>query len=403
MNRADTRIKSLVIFIVMVFVYVFAFTDRFMIICLGITFVCFLASGARPTFQSGSLERLLVLMAILPIACMVYLAFPFFSGIASWGIIRKEIIRAILYLLILATTSNLEVDAKHYTRVWNAVLFVVVGIAVLQYVKIFDITSVLRNIYGDTRQFYNTQFSDLSTFRCGSVFLNPNVLASYLVAALVPILVVSEEYRFRPIKKAIPVGMVVIGVVLTGSRTGLLATLAIIAVFLWEESNHQLSSFFLRLIILSALTGIVLLIFRNSLGELLSMRLFSITEGRQDSLAIKLEHYFTLIKNMNILNIIIGYGPYDYTSNINLEVDFDLGYLTTYYGAIGLGVFFSFLRRIKNYGKTDLKARKTLNRGFMAVYFIFSLTAGVYFNIRIFGIYLLLFLPMIFHEGEQLA
>lgn len=84
-------------------------------------------------------------------------------------------------------------------------------------------------------------------------------------------------------------------------------------------------------------------------------------------------------------------------------VDFDFGYFVTFYGLIGVFIYFALLRGIYKWGNIGLPGRMFLNRMFMLITIFFGITAGVYFNLRIFAIYMLMFLPMIRADKEIVA
>ena len=86
-------------------------------------------------------------------------------------------------------------------------------------------------------------------------------------------------------------------------------------------------------------------------------------------------------------------------------VDFDLGYFITYFGLVGLMAYSVLLYGIYCWGDRMLPGRRMLNMSFMIITVIFGLTEGIYFNLRMFTLYMLLFLPKLIQreEGKQLA
>ena len=101
-----------------------------------------------------------------------------FSALGSSRYAVKEIERGIIYILIAQIIMRSKVDIRKYISIWNMLLTLSVVVAILQFTKVIDMNTILKNFYGDSIQFYNTQFTVLSSFRCGSIFVNPNVLST---------------------------------------------------------------------------------------------------------------------------------------------------------------------------------------------------------------------------------
>ena len=107
-----------------------------------------------------------------------------------------------------------------------------------------------------------------------------------------------------------------------------------------------------------------------------------------------------MIKQMQPWNYLIGYGPFDYSLSSSFLVDFDLGYFIVYYGLIGIGLYVAMLRSLLHYEFMDGTTDHRLPRMLVVIMIVFGLTAGTYFNLRIFAIYMLMFLPMLANNRE---
>lgn len=333
--------------------------------------------------------------------------FPGFSSILAPSLVAKEIYRAVIYAIIFEILLYSKINIKSYARVWKVIVFIIVAIAILQYIKIFDIDSILKYIYGDSSQYHNTQFTELSAFRSGSVFGNPNVLASFLVAALAINFFLDSQMKEAFISRLIKVGVILIGLILTGSRTGMLIGVIIITVYLLVKSKGNrvifFKNIFLLLLGLACFVGVAVLFFDFDLTEIFSYRMFQVSAGTQNSLNIKYARFTNLLKHMTPWNLVLGYGPFAYTSSDNLAVDFDFGYFITYFGVIGLVLYCILLSAIYHFGDYKLAGRKFLNTVFLIIVLFFGITSGVYFNLRIFAVYLLMFIPTLYVDDKQIS
>lgn len=152
--------------------------------------------------------------------------------------------------------------------------------------------------------------------------------------------------------------------------------------------------FFLIFVLFMNLTGNI------GSGILDDLRLFKVNEGMSNSFGGKISIFTNLIKQMQPWNYLIGYGPFDYSLSSSFLVDFDLGYFIVYYGLIGIGLYVAMLRSLLHYEFMDGTTDHRLPRMLVVIMIVFGLTAGTYFNLRIFAIYMLMFLPMLANNRE---
>lgn len=385
------------------------FADRYMlygIILLAMAFVVIL--GRNHMLYSNSMLFVFIAIGMVAFVDMMLGHLGVLSDIFSLSVAKKEIFRVIIYFIIMEIMSSMAVDLKVYSKVWRGLLIFIVGIAILQFTKVFDIDAILKNIYGDSVQFYNSAHTEISSFRCGSVFINPNVFACFLVAMLGSYMFILQYIRENLVMKVLTFGMIITGFVLSGSRTGFLLGVIVLVTYISMESQGELDSIIKRMLILGIGVSVTLLImmfyFKLDLSNFSALRLFKIDEGTTNSFGVKIGIFTNLLSKMDLKNALIGYGPFDYTSNSgSLLVDFDLGYFITYFGAFGVCIYAVFLRSIFAWGDQELYGRRYMNTVFLLIAIVFGMTAGVYFNLRIFSIYMLMFMPMICIKNEIVA
>lgn len=160
---------------------------------LAIVLLYMMAHEGKVALYMNQITKLFVVIAGMGIVYMVLSIFGGFSALGSSRYAVKEIERGIIYILIAQIIMRSKVDIRKYISIWNMLLTLSVVVAILQFTKVIDMNTILKNFYGDSIQFYNTQFTVLSSFRCGSIFVNPNVFACFLVACLGSHLVVSRK------------------------------------------------------------------------------------------------------------------------------------------------------------------------------------------------------------------
>ncbi len=401
------NIKNNIIYTVLAAFITLLFADRFMVygivLLVMLYFICY---GKNLVLYRSTLFYVFVAILVITLIAEM-LNFTGFSTIYNTSIGRKEIYRAIIYIIVMELMITMKVDMKAYSRIWRILLFFIVGVAIIQFTKVFDVDSILKNIYGDSVQFYNSANTEISTFRCGSVFINPNVFACFLVAALANYLFLMR-YKYETVAmKIITFGMIVTGFVLSGSRTGLALAVILILTYIYNSSRGNIAIFvrniFFLIVGTAIVLGILVMLFNVQLSDFGDFRMFKFKAGTNDSVGTKIDIFTNLLRNMNVVNMVIGYGPFNYASDSRLMVDFDFGYFVTFYGLIGVFIYFALLRGIYKWGDTELSGRMLLNRMFMLITIFFGITAGVYFNLRIFAIYMLMFLPMIRADEKIVA
>ena len=118
----------------------------------------------------NQITKLFVVIAGMGIVYMVLSIFGRILCIGEQSLCSKEIERGIIYILIAQIIMRSKVDIRKYISIWNMLLTLSVVVAILQFTKVIDMNTILKNFYGDSIQFYNTQFTVLSSFRCGSIF-----------------------------------------------------------------------------------------------------------------------------------------------------------------------------------------------------------------------------------------
>ncbi len=397
------------IYLTMALITTFLMSTRYMSVCaiivLGVHLFVSVKQGKLMLIKNKFL-KLFVSITVFILIQIILSLFSGYSSLFSMSVAVKEIIRCCIYLVCLEIMQTSQISIKAYLRIWKVILYIVVSVAVLQYIKVVDIDSFLKSVYGDSVQFYNSQQTQLSAFRCGSVFINPNVFSTFLMGTLACYLFVIQNTEENNVSKLITIIMIFVGMVLSGSRTGLVIGVAVLLVHFRYQFIKIPKKFILQIflcIVAFSLVFVFLICFTDlKLNTLFDLRIFDISSGLSNSFGIKMDIYWNLIKNANVSNILFGYGPYDYAASPDLLVDFDFGYFTIFFGFAGVILYMMLLRAFATYRKNQLKNRVLLNRLSLVVIILFGFTAGVYFNLRIFTIFEVMFLPCIYNDDNEM-
>ncbi len=368
---------------------------------LAIALLFLMDSNRKFVVRMNGLTKLFLIIAF---SCVIYITLAqmtSFSPLDSVSYATKELLRCVIYLLIVQLLLNMTVDRKIYLTFWKVILFVVVAVSILQFTKVININAMLQDFYGESVQFIAAENTELSSFRGGSVFVNPNVFACFLVAFLANYLVVSRNAQEKLWSRVFVYFLCIVGIILTGSRTGFILVLIITVCHLIMEARRDAEKTF-RFLFVMLLSMIVLVVLAELFGfgvlsSLSDFRMFKIDEGLVNSFSVKQTIFQTLITDMDAWNVIIGYGPFDYSVSPNLLVDFDLGYFIVFFGIFGILLYIGLIGSILK----DNRSNKVQGRMFALIIVLFGFTAGAYFNLRIFTTYLFMFLPVLTDRAER--
>ncbi len=396
--------KRNILYIALCTLAVFLFVSRFQMAItalLAMVLVWIMVQQNSTTLRLNALSMVYIVTVLLCVisACLVH--FPGFSAFGSAGYAFKEIARCIIYFLITQILMRMTVNTRVYMWLWEILLAVTVLIAILQFTKTLDVNTMLKSFYGDSVQFNSAERTQLSSFRCGSVFINPNVFACFLVAVLGSYMVVTHEIKVLLFNSVFMYALCIVGIILSGSRTGFVLCLVIILYGLFVEAKHDIK--YAGKLLISLMLGLVALVLLLQLcgidmqEELANLRMFKLQEGVSNSFSIKLDIFWNLVNDMHIGNLLFGYGPFDYTVSGDLLVDFDFGYFLVFFGSMGLVLYVALICGILFYENGN----KSRLRMFAMISLLFGFTAGAYFNLRIFMVYLLMFLPLLTDTTER--
>jgi hypothetical protein len=308
----------------------------------------------------------------------------------------NELFRMVVYILLILVVANLRIRMRTFIYLWYSIFLILLLTAVAQFYKLFGINDLLGDIYGDSiHLFISSYYTDLTLFRAGSVFINFNNYAHFVVMFLCVFLLFIAR-KGEPVKVTLAVLGVATALLLSGSRTGMVAAGSVaVAAAILLMVHHRLkikpgNIFRILIFGVSGVVGIILLLNTN-IVDLSILRSMDVTTGLRTSLSFKYDRLMDMIQQFNLTNLYIGFGTYDYELESIAKPDFDFGYLFTYYGVSGVLLYLLTLRYILDYRYNHPPQLRMFTQLLIFCLILNSLTGGAFFNLRIFSVYLTLF------------
>lgn len=309
---------------------------------------------------------------------------PYFSLAAS----TKDIQRFIIYVIITLVVSNCKIRERLFLRLWDIVFLTAFLVAVFQFFKLFGVNIILERIYGESL-FLNKaiRYSSITQFRGGSIFINPNSYAKFILVYLAILLSIKRRYIERKGVLIFNIITVCLSLVLAGSRTGLLISLLLLSLTIVSEfRTTRITLMFLITSILLIVTILVLVVVFTP--DLINFRIFKILSGVEDSLGYKFYSFTNMLREVAAPNVFIGLGRFEIGIWGMTSVDFDIGYLVLFYGIAGSVFYFLMLMSFRKAGKPSCSEYAFLNKLLIFIIVAFGLTGGVLFNLRFFSLVL---------------
>lgn len=289
-----------------------------------------------------------------------------------------EILKPIIYLIMfysIYTAVNVNEESKKYLSIILLFLFVILAlIMILQYLEI-GIAEKLAT-YSLTEE----RIEEFQGNRSVGTIGNPNAAGAIINFGI--ILAYSIDFKKFKIIKYITLVILSLAVVITGSRTALIALILIYLTILIKDYKKILK--INPIYIITAIIIFNFYIISDLLNHSISDR-FELNEQSMQSFQDRLEAWdMTLALSLD--NIIFGYGPnkggFDLSSNVDNEIVLVL-YRT---GIIGVIIFINWIYNLSNLIPIYFNTIKICI--FMNV-FVTLFAGSMFYNFRIYSVFLL--------------
>jgi len=318
---------------------------------------------------------------------IVFLVFTIFS-ISSFffdsSLFLKESARILIYLIIIYLYKNLRISITYSLFFILAISILNILIQVLTYLNYQEIKNFILDFYVGNNpdaliQFGNTWGNDLSSFRSGSVLINPNIMASFYLFSLAYLVSIIKVIPY----KILIYFLFLVGIVLTGSRTGfaLFGLIFLIDfIYFFFETRKSNVLFLLSPLFIFA---VVLIVF--NFDTFYFGRAGDIISGFGNSFSVKAQNFLLYLENYTSpLFLLFGSSP-----GIRIQVDADIYYVFMWYGLGGFIIFFTFILYLsRNLSKFYSSKFAIL---FLFIVILSGLTMGIFLNLIIFSFVLFLY------------
>ena len=370
---------------------VFFMIERFIYPVLSILglILCYLLISTNGKFRCPAIVIIFISYGAVILVQMIIEPSIFFNV----KIATKELSRLCTYTLVVLIAANTCIREERFLRIWRLVFVTSVVVAILQFAKIESLNKMLIGIYGDSRVWdLAMRYSTLGSFRAGSVFTNPNTYAKFILAILAIFLAIDQRRTNSVIYATVFSLIVAASLLLTGSRTGsVIASLMVMGFYLRSAISRKgrfMVGELLMLVLLVLLGAMGIAIYHNIGADGSGgVRALQIVAGFGNSVAYKLETFRNMVDRFTATNILVGMGPFETDVKYLTLIDFDVGHLVTFYGAVGCVLYVCMLWDICRY-RRHLPARYSYFNGLLAsILVLFGLTGGMFLHLRIFTIF----------------
>jgi hypothetical protein len=304
------------------------------IVRLGVVLVLFLIQWLTKKMNIAAVLPLvagMIISTIVPLPVVLLVE----KDIVSPAFMH-EFQRMLFYAILIIVVNQYKVSFRFVYVITITILLIHTAIQTLQWLGYSWITDFIRQYYlepGGSTTHLDLTYLKGSDFRSGSIYLNPNV---YMVIPLTALCVILQ---YNIIKKMsinyVWVIAALFSIMLTGSRTTLIISSVIVVIYLFKYETAAR-----KIIILGFAICVALLA-----GEWMSdnFRLFRLSEGFDDSFAVKWNGFLYYIKNASPLYYFYG----SLSSSQTIQIDAEWGYIYSYFGLLGLWWYIKLLNTMR--------------------------------------------------------
>lgn len=346
--------------------------------------VVFKRNGFR--FRNSNLTGVISLMILSLLLPVVF--GPFVTNVYNDALVIHEIERLIYNVMLIFIISTMKFERRILYNVCLFVCLITFAVQLLQLVSPATANEFIRRYYveqGESGKHLLLSLQTGSGFRAGSIFVNPNICGQVFIICT-PVFLEKLMQRFA-LKNLLPLAMVIVAIILTGSRTAFILFGILILMYIFDPNIHIKSS--IRILVIFLLfIALVAFLFVGS--DFLSYyRGSHIKEGLEDSLFAKFALFFQYVKNTSIIRMIFGtiYSVSTY------QIDAEWGYIFEYFGLLGIIWFCKFIVVI-------YKRRSFNSRMMVTILALYGLTCTIMLSLSISSLFFFVALSNFVNESK---
>ena len=371
---------SLIIYYIACLTVLLLFVSQYMIIGVGIIALL----NAYIIIKQKSVK--------IPKVCAFFFIFIIINFVQTLFISNSEAIqeieRNIIYLLMITLLFNIKIPYKSFLKIWKAMLFFCFLIQVMQFLNLFSINEILERIYGYSIFLKVAGYSSIRYFRSGSIFVSINPYFKFTAVTLAILFYDLNRKDGNRFTDYVFITITFISTLFCGSRTGFVVIAFLCMMHLLSGMSTKAETKSIVRVVGVAIGFVIVFVFLNQWYNVADSRLLN----AEDSLTYK---FFIIKKFITIASsgeLFFGMGAYT-AANSGLNMDSDLGFMLSYYGIIGVIVYYFMFFALVNIKHSTDNAVKLYLKMIFIVLLLSGTTSGVYFNYRVFSTILLALIP----------
>ncbi|MBO4630901.1 MAG: hypothetical protein J5858_03155 [Lentisphaeria bacterium] len=298
------------------------------------------------------------------------------DGMWSVSLLQHELSRLGFNILLILLIPTLKIPFNFIFKTGLAVLIFHLGIQIMQKTGLFNINEWIRQVYVDP----NVSWSHLelseyegSSFRSGSIFLNPNVYM--VIPCLVLGLILQKNVLKRERQNYVFCLMVLVSLFLTGSRTTVIVFAAIMMYWFSIPSVKIQEKVTAVLVAIFFLVGLII----TGDDSVSSARVFDLVSSIDGSLMDKILNLIIYLNSANVIYYLFGsMGSLNVT---DVQVDSEWGFIIRFYGLVGVIWYYKLIFQNPNRHDSSLSFFYKIAR---ITILLVAITATVFFCMPIF-------------------
>ena len=300
-----------------------------------------------------------------------------------------EVERNIIYISVILLLYNIDIEYDLMLNLWRFMLIFCFAVQIIQFFNLYDINNVLVRFYGESDFLRLTTYESIASFRSGSIFMSINPYFKFTsVCAALFFYDLTREKNNRTLNYFF-IAIAFISSLLIGSRTGFLILATIFAVYLISNIGTKFNARGALTFIGLGFVMTLLIIYLLSKYQIGEARFFQTQQTSSFDYKIQMIQLF--LDKASWREFIFGMGAYE--ENSGLFMDSDVGYVLSYYGLVGIIVYYIMIFMLVYFKKQLGKFDKALSIMFFLIIVLGGITSGVYFNYRVFSIILTAVIP----------
>ena len=380
-NKADS-----LIYVIATLSILLLFVARYVIVGLAIVAgALFLTSLNKKGIHVPKIILFFILFIIIN-----FVQYVFFS---NDGFI-VEVERNIIYIFVVLLLYNMDLEYSLVLNLWRFMLVLCFAVQIIQFFNLYDINSVLIGFYGESTDntfLRQTTYETIASFRSGSIFMSINPYFKFTsVCAALFFYDLTREQTNKTLNYFFLV-ITFMSSLLIGSRTCFLILASIFAIYLISNIGTKFDIKAVATLIgliLVMISLIIYLLINYQIGE---ARFFNTAET--SSFDYKMQMIWLFLDKANWRELIFGMGAYDEKTSIGLFMDSDIGYVLSYYGLLGIVIYYIMIIKFTFQKRYSEKAEIALSVMFSLIILVGGITSGIYFNYRVFSVILTAIIP----------